>query len=139
MENAQTALMDSPIAYQESTPINIGVTIRELRLERNMSQGDIEKRTGLLRCYLSRVENGHTIPSLETLQKIANALEIPLGQFFSEEAVKDVYGFSLSPDEIRFLTQIQRYAAQLSENDRRLLLAMVRKFAATASTSLAIS
>ena len=48
-----------------------------------MSQGDIEKRTGLLRCYLSRVENGHTVPSLETLQKIAYALDLQLAQFFS--------------------------------------------------------
>ena len=45
-----------------------------------MSQGDIEKRTGLLRCYLSRVENGHTIPSLDTLSKIAGAMELPLSQ-----------------------------------------------------------
>jgi transcriptional regulator with XRE-family HTH domain len=137
MENVQTTSMENPIPFPEAMPrINIGITIRELRLERNMSQGDIEKRTGLLRCYLSRVENGHTIPSLETLHKIAGALEIPLGQFFAEEPIKDVYGFSLSQDEIKFLTQVQRYSANLTENDRKLLLAMVRKFAATATTSI---
>jgi hypothetical protein len=63
-------------------------------------------------------------------------VEIPLGQFFSEEPVKEAYGFSLSQDEIRFLTQVQRYSAHLTENDRKLLLAMVRKFAATATTSI---
>jgi transcriptional regulator with XRE-family HTH domain len=137
MENVQTVSMDNPIPFPGPAPrITIGITIRELRLERNMSQGDIEKRTGLLRCYLSRVENGHTVPSLETLQKIASALEIPLGQFFSEEPIKDAYGFTLSQDEIRFLTQVQRYSAHLTENDRKLLLAMVRKFAATATTSI---
>lgn len=52
--------------------------IRELREEKKLSQGDIEKRTGLIRSYLSRVENGHTVPSLETLEKLAAALEIPL-------------------------------------------------------------
>ena len=56
--------------------MNIGETIRNYRLQKGMSQGDIEKRTGLLRCYLSRVENGHTIPSLDTLAKIAGAMEI---------------------------------------------------------------
>ncbi len=56
--------------------MNIGETIRNYRLQKGMSQGDIEKRTGLLRCYLSRVENGHTIPSLDTLSKIAGAMEI---------------------------------------------------------------
>lgn len=63
--------------------MNIGETIRSFRLQKGMSQGDIEKRTGLLRCYLSRVENGHTIPSLDTLAKIASAMDIPLGQFFA--------------------------------------------------------
>ena len=112
--------------------INIGTTIRGYRLPKGMSQGDIEKRTGLLRCYLSRVENGHTVPSLETLQKIAYALDIQLAQFFSDEAVsREMSSLRLSEDEIRFLTQIQRYASRLSENDRKLLLAMVRKFAQT--------
>src|SRR5215475_7556631 len=52
--------------------------IRELREEKKLSQGDIERRTGLIRSYLSRVENGHTVPSLETLEKLASALEVPL-------------------------------------------------------------
>jgi transcriptional regulator with XRE-family HTH domain len=56
----------------------IGERIRALREEKNMSHGDVEKRTGLLRCYVSRVENGHTIPALETLEKFARALEVPL-------------------------------------------------------------
>lgn len=98
-----------------------------------MSQGDIEKRTGLLRCYLSRVENGHTVPSLETLQKIAGALNLQLSQFFAEDSVgKEVSTLNLSEEEIRFLTQVQRYSANLTESDRRLLLAMVRKFASSA-------
>ena len=132
----QTALPELPTHAPEHAPINIGATIRAFRLQKGMSQGDIEKRTGLLRCYLSRVENGHTFPSLETLQKIASSLEMPLSQFFSDEPVKEAYGLSLAEDDIRFLTQIQRYAANLSDSDRKLLLAMVRKFAATASTSI---
>ena len=62
----------------------IGTRLRKLREERRLSQGDIEKRTGLLRCYISRVENGHTVPSLETLERLASALEIPLFQLFYE-------------------------------------------------------
>ena len=113
--------------------MNIGTTIRGYRLQKGMSQGDIEKRTGLLRCYLSRVENGHTVPSLETLQKIAAALDLPLSQFFADDAVsRDVAAIALTEDEIRFLTQIQRYSAHLTDADRKLLLAMVRKFAQTA-------
>ncbi|WP_263408420.1 helix-turn-helix domain-containing protein [Terriglobus tenax] len=113
--------------------MNIGATIRGFRLQKGMSQGDIEKRTGLLRCYLSRVENGHTVPSLETLQKIASALDLPLSQFFAEDSMsREMSTLNLSEEEIRFLTQIQRYSANLSDSDRKLLLAMVRKFAQTA-------
>jgi len=131
-----TALPESAAVHNEPSPINIGITIRSFRLQRGMSQGDIEKRTGLLRCYLSRVENGHTVPSLDTLQKIAGAMEMPLSHFFAEDPVKEVPGVTLSEEEIRFLTQVQRYSAHLTESDRRLLLAMVRKFAATATTSI---
>ena len=56
----------------------IGDRLREIRIEKDLSQGDIEKRTGLLRCYVSRVENGHTVPSIETLEKMARALGVPL-------------------------------------------------------------
>jgi transcriptional regulator with XRE-family HTH domain len=56
----------------------IGDRLKTLREEKDLSQGDIEERTGLLRCYVSRVENGHTVPSVETLEKFARALELPL-------------------------------------------------------------
>jgi transcriptional regulator with XRE-family HTH domain len=58
--------------------------LRQFREAKNFSQGDIEKRTGLLRCYISRVENGHTVPSIETLEKISGALEVPLYELFYE-------------------------------------------------------
>lgn len=118
--------------------MNIGETIRNFRLQKGMSQGDIEKRTGLLRCYLSRVENGHTIPSLDTLAKIATAMDVPLAHFFAdtngngngEKALPQ-----LSEEEIRFLTQIRRYSVGLNDSDRKLVLAMVKKMAATAARS----
>ena len=112
--------------------MNIGETIRSFRLQKGMSQGDIEKRTGLLRCYLSRVENGHTVPSLDTLSKIAGAMELPLSHFFSEPGNSNgSKGLpQLSDDELRFLTQIRRYSASLNDSDRKLVVAMVRKMAA---------
>jgi transcriptional regulator with XRE-family HTH domain len=117
--------------------MNIGETIRNFRLQKGMSQGDIEKRTGLLRCYLSRVENGHTVPSLDTLAKIADSLEIPLGQFFAESSDEDgSVGKNLpqlSEEEVRFLSQMRRYAGGLNDSDRKLVLAMVKKMAVTAS------
>jgi transcriptional regulator with XRE-family HTH domain len=113
--------------------MKIGTTIRGYRLQKGLSQGDIEKRTGLLRCYLSRVENGHTVPSLDTLSKIANALDLPLSQLFAEDTLaQELNTQKLSDEELRFLTQIRRYSSNLNDSDRKLLLAMVKKFAATA-------
>ena len=111
--------------------MNIGETIRTYRLQKGMSQGDIEKRTGLLRCYLSRVENGHTIPSLDTLSKIAGAMELPLGQFFADHFSNGNTKHlpALTEDEVRFLTQIHRYSMGLNDSDRKLILAMVKKMA----------
>jgi len=135
MADMQTLFPVQAGAPVKSISSNIGGTIRDFRLQRGMSQGDIEKRTGLLRCYLSRVENGHTVPSLETLQKIAGALDLQLSEFFADNSVgREVSALNLSEDEIRFLTQIQRYSAHLNDSDRRLLLAMVRKFASSALT-----
>lgn len=112
--------------------MKIGTTIRAHRLQRGLSQGDIEKKTGLLRCYLSRVENGHTVPSLDTLSKIAVALDVPISQLFADNAVDHQIKLpKLSDDELKFLTQIRRYSQNLNDNDRQLLLTMVRKFAAT--------
>ena len=114
--------------------MKIGTTIRAHRLERGLSQGDIEKKTGLLRCYLSRVENGHTVPSLDTLSKIAMALDLPIAQFFADDSVnRQVHAQKISDDELRFLTQIRRYSTNLNDSDRRLLLAMVKKFATGAA------
>ena len=119
---------------KEKPKVNIGQVIRSYRSQRGLSQGDIERRTGLLRCYLSRVENGHTVPSLETLAKIAEAMEISLADFFpGTETPRDrdtqkMLG-ELSEDEIRFLSEIKKYSTTLSDGDKRLVLAMIRKMA----------
>jgi len=115
--------------------MNIGETIRNYRLQKGMSQGDIEKRTGLLRCYLSRVENGHTIPSLDTLAKIATSMDVPLAQFFHQGNGDN--GSKATPqlaeEEVRFLTQIRRYSSGLNDSDRKLVIAMVKKMATSIS------
>jgi transcriptional regulator with XRE-family HTH domain len=120
---------------KEKPRVNIGAVIRSYRSDRGLSQGDIERRTGLLRCYLSRVENGHTVPSLETLAKIAEAMEINLADFFpgtdtpQDRETRKILG-ELSEEEIRFLGEIKKYSTSLSDDDKRLVLAMIRKMAA---------
>jgi transcriptional regulator with XRE-family HTH domain len=130
-----TTAVYAPICALEKAKMNIGETIRSFRLQKGMSQGDIEKRTGLLRCYLSRVENGHTVPSLNTLAKIASSLEMPLSHFFVESSPDNGDGGGskdlpqLSGEEVRFLSQMRRYSSSLNDSDRKLVLAMVKKMA----------
>ena len=120
----------------------IGDRLRALREEKKFSQGDIEKRTGLLRCYISRVENGHTVPAIETLEKLARALEVPLYQLFydGEEPPElpnlpkrksgDDVVWGSSGKEARFLHKLRRVMGRIEEPDRKLLLYMAQKLSA---------
>lgn len=109
----------------------------QLREAKNLSQGDIEKRTGLLRCYISRVENGHTVPAIETLEKLARALEIPLYQLFYEGHSKpeapqvprrdDKDDWASHGKGQRLFLKIQRAVARLGERDRSLILRMAEE------------
>jgi transcriptional regulator with XRE-family HTH domain len=117
----------------------IGQRLRELRESKNLSQGDIEKRTGLLRCYTSRVENGHTVPSIETLEKYARALEVPMYKLFLDgdgqphkpkllasnaESTWDANG-----NERRELQAFARVLSRLDERQRNLMMAMASRMA----------
>lgn len=117
----------------------IGDRLRLLREQKQFSQGEIEKRTGLLRCYISRVENGHTVPAVETLEKFARALEVPLYQIFydGEEPPQlqtlpkrktgTAMAWGDSGKHARTLEKFRNLLSRADESDRRLLLFMARK------------
>jgi transcriptional regulator with XRE-family HTH domain len=107
--------------------MNIGKRLFELRRAKNLSQGDIEKRAGLLRCYISRVENGHTIPNLDTLQKWATALEVNLYQlFFEGEGKPEPVSTGAMEVHDRRERQLLGFFRQVNETDRQLVLHVVR-------------
>ena len=116
--------------------VEIGRRLRELRESRNLSQGDLEVRTGLLRCYTSRVENGHTVPSVETIAKYANALGIPLFSFFSIDANpprvepplnSNNSDWGSTPRERIQNSKIVSALAAMEDQDRQLVLALVQR------------
>ena len=117
--------------------MQIGAKLRELRVAKHLSQGDIEKRTGLFRCYTSRVEHGHTVPSIETLEKYAHALEIPLYRLFTdEESVKAPKLPQPKDDSSSWGTKerdafqtLAKALARMDEEDRKLLLSMAQGMA----------
>jgi transcriptional regulator with XRE-family HTH domain len=119
----------------------IGDRLREMRETKKLSQGDVEKRTGLLRCYISRVENGHTVPAVETLEKLARAFEVPLYQLFYEgdeppklpnllkREPSDEIAWGSSGKEARYLSKLRRSLGKANEQDRKLILHMAQKMA----------
>lgn len=119
----------------------IGDRLREMREAKQLSQGDVEKRTGLLRCYISRVENGHTVPAVETLEKLARAFEVPLYQLFYDgeeppalpnllkRKSSDDLAWGSSGKDARFLGKLRRALGKANEQDRKLVLHMAQKMA----------
>jgi transcriptional regulator with XRE-family HTH domain len=119
----------------------IGDRLRELREEKKLSQSDVEKRTGLLPCYISRVENGHTVPAIETLEKLARAFEVPIYQLFyeGEEPPKlanipkrqssEGIAWGNAGKEARFLNKLRRLLGKTSEENRMLILYLAQKIA----------
>ena len=121
----------------------IGDRLCALREAKQLSQGDSEKISGLLRCYASRVENGHTVSVIDTLEKWAQALGIPMHQLvYDGEAALKI------PDEIRYLgmsskrrgangladrylSEMQECLTKLDRNDRALVLHLTKTFLTT--------
>jgi transcriptional regulator with XRE-family HTH domain len=121
--------------------MNIGDRLRTLREEKKFTQGEVEKRTGVLRTYLSRVENGHTVPSVETLEKFARALEVPMYQLFydGEEPPKlpnllkrksaDDILWGNSGKDANMLAKFCRLLGRMKDDDRKVLFFMAQKMA----------
>lgn len=117
----------------------IGDRLRALREEKKLSQGDIEKRTGLLRCYISRIENSHTVPSIESLTKLAWALEVPLYRLFYDgeeppalpnlprRTTADEIAWGSSGKDAHFFNEFRRHLSSLDEGGRHLLLFIAQK------------
>ena len=115
--------------------------LRALRVEKHLSQGDVQERTGLLRCYISRVENGHTVPAIETLEKFAHAMDVPMYQLFYDgdeplalpklpkrkSAVEGAWGSA--GKDARALGRFRTLLGRMRDPDRRLLLHMAQKMA----------
>ena len=114
----------------------IGEVLKEVRERKKMSQGDIEQRTGLIRCYISRVENGHTIPSLLTLEKFARALDVPLWQIIRGTSEAPIPGSivkqprdGLSAGVRNDIIRIERAMVKLSAKNRKLLVGVAQRMA----------
>ena len=119
--------------------MQIGPRVKQLREQKKLSQGDIEKRTGLLRCYLSRVENSHTVPSVDTLEKLARALEAPLYRLFTDSDSVTApsfpqngareHAFGVKSKEHRELILFAKALARMNPRDQKMLMRVAARMA----------
>ena len=113
--------------------MNLGVSIKNIRQAQGLSQGEMQKRTGILRSYLSRVENGHTVPSLATLQRLASAMGVTLADFFSADgqlAANAATAAAANDPASQYLAELKGLLPQLTLQQREQLLDMVKDMAA---------
>ena len=143
MDPVSMAAQKSQMRAVGAHDMSIGARIRTLREQKGFSQGDIERLTGLLRCSPSRVQNGHPIPSLKTLERFAAALDVPLYRLFyvGEDppptsrisARKTLEELAQSEgkeaEEARFLLKLKTLLDQVTESDRQVVLALAKKLA----------
>ena len=119
----------------------IGEKLKAVRKSKNLSQGDVEHKTGLLRCYVSRCENGHTVPSIETLEKWTRALGITMSQLFAEDgepapvlpALRHKPTAKLNREATMHLRQIESAFARMQPRDTALIAAMALESASAAA------
>lgn len=120
--------------------MTIGERLRTIRKAKNLTQAEIERRTGLMWCYISRLENGHVVPGVPTLEKLARALETPLYQILYEgdnppEARKPAvtaprgHLFGSEAKDAKFLKKIVRALEKMSDKDRQMVLLMAQRMA----------
>jgi len=64
--------------------VAIGREVRSFRKAKGTTVSELSESTGLSIGMLSKIENGNTSPSLQTLQTLANALSVPLTSFFRQ-------------------------------------------------------
>ena len=108
--------------------MTIGKRLRNLRETRGLSQGDIERRSGLLRSYISRVEGGYTSPSLATLEKFAVALGIELYQLlYQNQGRPKPVPAGARPVLSKPVSRLVKMYEGMSTTNRRLLLTMATK------------
>ena len=120
----------------------IGQRLTQLRERKGLSQGDVEAVSGMLRAYISRVEHGHIVPSLDTLERFAVALDVPLYQLFCEgedappapnlrppKSMEQPEQPGSNGSEIRLLTMLKVLTSRMLDSDRRLLLDLANRLA----------
>lgn len=60
----------------------VGERLRELRTRSGLSQSRLEYASTIPKARISRYENGHVLPAIDSLDRLAGALGVTLSEFF---------------------------------------------------------
>jgi transcriptional regulator with XRE-family HTH domain len=114
-----------PVAPETEAGLQVAVQVKEIRRARHLSQRQLAGRMQVPRTYISKIENGKAIPTLGSLERIANALEVDVCQLVRdtrsrrEEEVSTIFA---DP----FLAEVAQLLPRLDSLQRTLFLGAVR-------------
>ena len=108
--------------------INVARAVRDIRASRSLSQRQLAERMGVPRTYISKIENGKAIPTLSSLERLADALAVDMCVLLRDARSRrhaEVHAIMSDP----FLTEIASMAASLDGLQRAMFLNHVREMA----------
>jgi transcriptional regulator with XRE-family HTH domain len=109
--------------------LQVATAVRDLRHVRNLSQRQLATRMGVPRTYISKIENGKAIPTLGSLERLADALEVDMRQLVRDSrSRRDEEVTAILSDP--FLAEIASMLPHLDSLHRTLLYGSVRDMAA---------
>ena len=109
----------------EDAGSQVAAQVRDIRRARHMSQRQLAGRMQVPRTYISKIENGKAIPTLGSLERLADALEVGMSQLVRDSRSRreeDVAAILADP----FLAEIAAVLPHLDSLHRTLVLGSVR-------------
>ena len=112
-----------------SGTLQVATAVRDLRHVRNLSQRQLAARMNVPRTYISKIENGKAMPTLSSLDRLANALQVDISVLLRDSNTRhrDETAVLMADP---FLAEIAHYTSQLDELQRSIFLNHVRELAA---------
>ena len=123
---APLQLVTTPPAAEQGP--QVATAVRDLRHVRNLSQRQLAGRMGVPRTYISKIENGKAMPTLNSLDRLARALDVDISALLRDAPTRHSNETAMLMND-PFLAEIAQYTSQLDSLQRSIFLNHVRELA----------
>ncbi len=125
---AVLAVTSAPVPGAKGGELQVATAVRDLRRVRNLSQRQLAARMNVPRTYISKIENGKAMPTLNSLDRLARALQVDLSALLRDAPTrhKDETAMLMADP---FLAEIAKFAPHLNATQKSIFLNHVRELA----------